>query len=244
MAGKELEFAQRHMPLRELVLPAPGTADLWLLDLLRLGSPLQPGEPMPAQGLTVRQQRAMRRFYLRLLLGSYLGLPGKDVHISRVIKGKPVLDPAQHESTLQFSMAASDGYCLIGVTSSAAIGVDLETRERQAGNPLGLARRYFSREEYAELAALPPTELPAAFLHSWACKEAMVKAAGHGIANRLARFTVNVRPGEPAAVLSMEEDDASAWQLRSFVAGQALMGAVTVRYPELKLRGFALLPVA
>ena len=157
-------------------------------------------------------------------------------------RGKPVLDSGAHDSPLDFSMAASGGHCLIGMTSDSVIGVDLEPRGRTAGNPLALARRYFSEPEYDTLASLPEALRDDAFLHTWACKEAVVKAGGMGIANMLCRFSVEVRPDRPSALLAMEGDDASAWQLRSVLLPGDWAGAVTVRYPELTLEGRSLLP--
>ena len=249
VAGAELELAERRLPLRDISPPAPGEAHLWLLDLPRLGSPLQPDEVIDRDRFPVRQQRTLRRFYLRLLLGAYLGLPGKDVHVLHGDRGKPVLDPEQHEDRLDFSVAASAARYLVGITSGAVIGVDLEPGDRRAGKPLALARRYFSSAEYEGLAKVDgglngSGVLDEAFLHTWACKEAVVKAGGTGIANALCRFTVDVRPGEPAAVLAMEDDDAAAWQLRSFRLPGELVGAVTVRYPTLALKGFVLDPPA
>jgi 4'-phosphopantetheinyl transferase len=249
--GAELQLEARRLPLRRLAPPAPGEAHLWLLDLARLGSPLQPDEPIDAARISAVQRRTLRRFYLRLLLGDYLGLPGKDVHVLRSGRGKPVLDPSHHDSPLDFSVAASGAYCLMGITSGAVIGVDLEPRGRRAGKPLALARRYFSAAEYEALAALSEgtdgkdgREIDEAFLHTWACKEAVVKAGGTGIANALCRFTVEVRPGQPTAVLAMDEDEADAWQLRSFSLPHGLVGAVTVRFPTLTLAGFRLEPPA
>lgn len=238
------EFIQRNLPLVDLAPPQPGAAHLWLIDLAQLGSPLQPDERIDPQNFPARQQRWLRRFYLRLLLGSYLGLPGKDVHIFRSKRGKPRLDRKHHDSPLDFSMAASSGRCLIGVTSGALIGVDLEPQDRRAGNPLALARRYFSAQEYAALKALAPAELNRAFLHTWACKEAVVKAAGQGIANALCRFTVDVRPDQPAQVLHIEQDEAQAWQLRCLSLPEGFIGAVTVRYPALEIASFQLTPRA
>lgn len=249
VAGRELELEARRLPLRELVAPPPGEAHLWLLDLPVLGSPLQPDEPIDRDRFPVRQQRTLRRFYLRLLLGAYLDLPGKDVHVVRDARGKPALDPARHATQLEFSLAASAGCCLVGITAGSVIGVDLEPGGRQAGKPLALARRYFSAAEYEGLTAIEGAGsdrrlLDEAFLHTWACKEAVVKAGGTGIANALCRFTVDVRPGAPAAVLAMEDDDAAAWQLRSFRLAGDLVGAVTVRYPTLSVRGYSLMPPA
>lgn len=249
--GAELQLEARRLPLRDLAPPAPGEAHLWLLDLSRLGSPLQPEEPIETERLSVAQRRTLRRFYLRLLLGDYLGIPGKDVQVLRRERGKPVLDPSVHDTRLDFSVAASGAHCLLGITTGAAIGVDLEPRGRRAGKPLALARRYFSSDEYETLARLAgngATEsarddgVDEAFLHTWACKEAVVKAGGTGIANALCRFTVEVRPGHPPAVLAMEADDAAAWRLRSFALPGGLVGAVTVRSPTLALAGYRLDP--
>lgn len=238
------DFSQRDLPLRDLVPPAPGQAHIWLLNLPELGSPLQPDEVIDPENFPAPQQRWLRRFYLRLLLGSYLGLPGKDVHVSRSERGKPRLDRARHQSALEFSMAASSSRCLIGVTSGAVIGVDLEPRTRRAGNPLALARRYFSPSEYEALKAFEGAELDRAFLHSWACNEAVVKAAGQGIANGLNRFSIDVRPDHPARILDIEKDDASAWQLRCFDVPDGFIGAVAVRNPELQIATYRLKPRA
>jgi len=69
-------------------------------------------------------QRTLRRFYLRLLLGAYLGVPGKEIAISRQVKGKPVLR-GRARRRLDFSMANSDGCCLIGICSDGLVGVDV-----------------------------------------------------------------------------------------------------------------------
>lgn len=237
-----LHLTEWRLPVRELSPPAPGTAHLWLLDLARLGSPLQPEVDLTDAPLPVPHRRTLRRFYLRLLLGAYLDLPGKDVHLVRSDRGKPVLNPNVHDSELDFSMAASGGHCLIGFTAGSVIGVDLEPRGRTAGKPLALARRYFSPSEYEALENESEARRDEAFLHTWACKEAVVKAGGTGIANMLCRFTVEVRPDHPGAVLAMDGDDPSAWQLRSVTLPGGWVGAVTVRYPTLLLDGRRLSP--
>jgi 4'-phosphopantetheinyl transferase len=242
-ATDALNFQPRKLPLHGLQVPAAGHVDLWFLDLVALGNPLSPLEPISRDALTPRQQRGLRRFYLRLLLGAYLGIAGKDVQVSRAVRGKPRLDQQAHAgSDLQFSSANSDACCLVGVTSATPIGVDLELTGRLAKQPLALARRYFSDDEYLALLKLEGERLDEAFLHTWACKEAVVKAAGHGIANQLCRFTVNVHPGQAPAVLAIDEDDPAAWRMAVFRPGRHHLGAVTVRHPGLEVQGFALLP--
>ena len=222
-------------------MPPDGLVHLWFLDLKKLGSPLilsQEGDAEAA--LLPRQERTIRRFYLRLLLGAYLGLSGKDVRISRMVKGKPVLEPMIHQHQLEFSLAGSKGCCLIGISTSGQLGVDLEMEGRKTSSPHSLARRYFSKEEQQGFSQLSGEDLDRAFLYTWACKEAVVKAAGHGIANQLCRFTVNTDPNAAPGVQRMLDDDVDAWRLAMVQPSVQHLGAVALRHERLEMQGFRL----
>jgi len=233
-------FSPRQLPLRQLEKPQGDAVHLWHLDFDQLTNPLNPDAAVKPSELCIFQQRATRRFYLRLLLGAYLGLPGKDIHIGRRIKGRPELDTAQSKYQLDFSMARSNSCYLIGISGGAAIGVDLEVASRRAGRPLALARRYFSVAETAALAQFDDAGLHRAFIHTWACKEAIVKASGMGIANQLCRFTVSVNPDEPPTVLNMQGDDHLAWKLAMARPAEGAIAAVAVRQPVVHVQGFSL----
>lgn len=233
-------FSPVSLPLRRLEAPAGGEVHLWHLDFSRLSNPLSGGEAARPGELSVFQQNTVRRFYLRLLLGAYLGIPGRDVRINRRLKGRPELDSTQSGGKLDFSVARSKGSYLVGVSDGAAIGVDLEIGARRAGKPLALAQRYFSAAETAALSALEGDELHRAFMHAWACKEAVVKASGLGIANQLCRFTVDVNPDNPPAMLDMDDDDPGAWRLAVVQPDAWAIAAVAVRQPGLSVRGFRL----
>jgi len=234
-------FDDVHLPLRALEKPRADEVHLWHLDLGKLSNPLNSSEPADSDALSVFQQRTTRRFYLRLILGAYLGLPGKDVHIIRRIKGRPELDPSLSSGELNFNVARSDGCYLVGVNSGAPIGVDMEMAARQPGKPMALAQRYFSPGEVAALAAYARDELRRAFLHTWACKEAVVKASGMGIANQLCRFSVDVDPDNPPSVLDMQDDDHKAWKLAFAQPAQGAIAVVAARQPEVRLVGYRLL---
>ncbi|MDX1460269.1 MAG: 4'-phosphopantetheinyl transferase superfamily protein [Xanthomonadales bacterium] len=234
----QVRFQDRALPLKALEAPGGGLVHAWFLDLSELASPVS-----DATHSGPRQERATRRFYLRLLLGAYLGLPGKAVRINRMRRGKPVLDRTHHADRLEFSMAASRGYCLIGITMQNPIGVDLEPAGRQARQPRALAHRYFSADEQKALSAVEDRDLARAFMHTWACKEAVVKAAGHGIANQLCRFTVCTDPREAPRIKSIDGDDPARWSLRMLNPTEGLLGAVAVRHPEMRIEGFRLRPV-
>ena len=233
-------FRPRQLPLRRLEKPRASEVHLWHLDFDRLSSPLNPVDGTDNRAWSFAQRRAVRRFYLRLLLGAYLDLPGKDVKIQRRMKGRPEIDAAQSRGELDFSVARSNSCYLIGVSSGAPVGVDLEIANRKAGRPLAVARRYFSTEETAALASMDEVRLRRAFMHTWACKEAIVKAHGLGIANQLCRFTVDVDPDRPPAVLHMQDDDHAAWRLAIAAPESRSVAAVAVRQQGIRLKGFNL----
>jgi 4'-phosphopantetheinyl transferase len=243
MGGKVMatgSFIHQQLPLRDLAGPEGDTVHLWYLDFQSLSNPLNADEKVDFRQLSAFQQRTNRRFYLRLLLGAYLGLPGKDVIINRRIKGRPELDSSQSGGNLDFSVARSGSAYLVGISNGATIGVDLEDADRRAGKPLALAERYFSDAETSELNRVPGGRLQEAFMRTWSCKEAMVKASGLGIANQLCRFTVEVNPDRPPALLAMPNNDECEWSLSIVRPDETKIAAVAVRQPRLNVQGFIL----
>lgn len=233
-------FIPQHLPLRHLPRPKDDTVHLWYLDFKRLSNPLSSDRNVDCASMSVFQQRTNRRFYLRLLLGAYLDVPGKDVVINRRIKGRPELEISQSNGELDFSVARSGCSYLIGISNGATIGVDLEVASRHAGKPLGVAERYFSEAETMALKQLDKHRLQQAFMRTWACKEAIVKASGLGIANQLCRFTVEVNPDKPPAVLDMPDGDHDEWTLALVKPTESKIAAIAVRQKNLEVKGFSL----
>jgi 4'-phosphopantetheinyl transferase len=228
------------IPLPRLEAPQADEVHLWFLDLGDLAGALR--DALGGGGaVSTGQRRFARRFYLRLLLGAYLGLPGKSVKINRKQRGKPVLDASVHDSEIHFSMAKSEDKLLIGFSTSSHIGVDLEPVGRRAHDALGVAQRYFSPAESAALAVLPAAEIDAAFLRIWACKEAVVKASGLGIANQFARFTVDTETDHPARVVDFEDGPATDWMLALVRPESHFLGAVAMRGKVTGIRAYRLL---
>ena len=238
------DFRARTIPLDNQTPPSPGEVHLWFLDLGCLSGALTAALGGDAGNGPVGAGQLLfaRRFYLRLLLGSYLGLPGKAVKINRRNRGKPVLDASFHPEDVHFSMAKSEDKLLIGISASSHIGVDLERADRKARNALGVAQRYFSPAEACALGALAPDRLDQAFLRVWACKEAVVKASGMGIANQFGRFTVDTEIGAPAAVLDFDNQGPGEWSLALVEPQDAFLGAVAIEDPLSTLKTFRLLP--
>ena len=238
------DFIHRTIPLDKQTPPLPGEIHLWFLDLGSLSGALTAalGGDAGSEPATAGPLLFARRFYLRLLLGSYLGLPGKAVKINRRNRGKPELDTSVHPEEIHFSMAKSEDKLLIGISASSHIGVDLEHADRQARNAMGVAQRYFCPAEASALASLDPGRLDQGFLRVWACKEAVVKASGMGIANQFSRFTVDTEVGTPAAVLDFDGQGPGDWSLALVEPADGFLGAVAVEDPLSTLKTFRLLP--
>ncbi|MBT8041510.1 MAG: 4'-phosphopantetheinyl transferase superfamily protein [Xanthomonadales bacterium] len=243
------DFTPCRVPLHGIERPAAGQIHLWFMDLGELAGSLRSalGGGEQAEGdahFSGGQLTFTRRFFLRLLLGAYLGIPGKSIRIVRNRRGKPVLDPKVHPDLLHFSIAKSGAGFLVGLSSNAYLGVDIESAGRRARNALGIARRYFSETEASALAALGADERDAAFLRTWSCKEAVVKSLGLGIANQLCRFSVETDMAKPAAVLAFEEDDPAAWWLQLVRPAEHFVGAIATRSEVSDLAAFRLLRAA
>jgi len=244
LLARARDFRTCTIPMDQQTPPSPGEVHLWFLDLGCLSGSLTAalGGDVTSQPVTAGALLFARRFYLRLMLGSYLGLPGKAVKINRGNRGKPVLDTSIHEEEFHFSMAKSEDKLLIGISASSHIGVDLEHSDRQARNAMGVAQRYFSPSEASALAKLEPEQLDEAFLRVWACKEAVVKASGMGIANQFDRFTVDTEVGTPAAVLDFEGKGPGEWSLALVEPLDGFLGAMATEDTLSTLKTFRLLP--
>lgn len=90
----------------------------------------------------------------------------------------------------------SGGRLLMAYARSGRIGVDIEASGRRA-SVMPIARRYFAGDEVEALSALDDPGRQQAFLRLWCAKEAVLKAAGCGIAFGLHRVAFDVSGDAP-----------------------------------------------
>ncbi len=173
-----------------LASPAPGVA-VWLCALDRptaevtsLLPALSADEQARAErfGTAVLRQRWIAgRATLRALLGQTLNLEPTAVRLRRGVRGRPELDG---EYSVDFNVSHTGDTALIaiaaGIGDDTRIGVDIEREDRKV-NADGLARKYLSDRERAEIALLAPDDRRRRFLRLWTCKEAMSKATGDAL---------------------------------------------------------------
>jgi len=184
-----------------------------------------------------RDRFVAARGALRDLLGRYTGVEPRLLRFSYDGYGKPSLDGVTGGGPLRFNVSHSNGLALYAVTRGREVGIDLEfVREDFA--TLEIAERFFSAREVSVLRTLPPCERAVAFFDCWARKEAYVKARGEGLSYPLALFTVSLTPGEPAALLSTEDDprEAARWSLIELFPGEGYRAALAVKGARPSLR--------
>jgi phosphopantetheinyl transferase len=130
--------------------------------------------------------RYMRsRGLLRHILGSYLRIAPKQLSFSVTAYGKPFL----RNRALHFNVSHSEGKALVAICRKHEIGVDIEGL-RPVPEASGIARRWFSEAENEWIRVSPEPER--AFLRCWVCREALLKATGHGFAGALDRASLGV----------------------------------------------------
>jgi 4'-phosphopantetheinyl transferase len=208
----------------------PRTVSVWTVDLDQplavvdaLRGHLDEAETLAAAARrddTLRNRYVVAHGALRSILGARLAIPPGEVEISRrcarcgdLAHGKPELAGKAANATdrLEFSLSHSESVALIGVTTGARVGVDVET-ERPRSRLDALAARVLGSEAHADWLDLAPTAQLRAFLEQWTAKEAYLKAIGAGV-------TVALRdvPVEP-----------EGWMVTGFVSPPGTVARVAV----------------
>jgi 4'-phosphopantetheinyl transferase len=188
-----------------LCVPAPVHVWHWRTDFeeSRCASLLQllsPAERDKAASFRFPQDRArslIAHAGLRRILGAYLGLSPEGISFAVTATGKPCLADA---AAVSFNLAHSGAFAAAAVSRGRDIGIDLE-QIRPGPGLGGIAERFFSPAERAWLESQTGQWLEG-FYRLWTAKEAILKAAGTGLAAPLDQAPV--RPGA----------DAPPWHLR------------------------------
>jgi 4'-phosphopantetheinyl transferase len=173
-----------------------------------------------------RAHYIVARGSLRGILSRYLLLEPREMRFSYNSYGKPALDPAFHSEILHFNLSHAQGLALYAFASSRQVGIDIEGL-RTDFPWAEVAERFFSPQEHRALHALPADMRYQAFFNCWTRKEAYLKARGDGLGHPLDRFSVSLRPGEPAELLYSEvPGEAARWSLQELWPGPGYVAAL------------------
>ena len=141
----------------------------------------------------------MTRSLVRVVLGDRLGVPARELRVSRTDTGKPIVAEGVH-----FNVSHSGDLILVALSARRAIGVDVE-RRREVERVAAMTKRWLDDRERKEMdrlvaAGASPSD---AFLRLWSLKEARLKALGVGISGASGAELHRVR-AEPLDALLAE----------------------------------------
>lgn len=212
--------------------------DVWRVDLnpgpghtARLEKALSPIERTQAVAFRFPRDRLrfiVRRGALRHVLSHYTGIRPGALLFSRLPGGKPRLAVRSGSPTPEFSVTRSENRALIAVSIHGPVGVDIEF-VRPVAELDSLAERFFAPGERAALQRVPKNQWITAFFTLWTRKEAVLKAAGLGLADGLDGFEIPLVPAEAGLTVSpLPGSDRTGWTLFDLNAGPEFKAALAV----------------
>lgn len=166
----------------------------------------------------------------RSVLGAALGLAPSALRFELGPHGRPELAPGQSDLGLRFNLSHARGMVACAIALERDVGVDVEQVDRRV-EIAQLARQVFSDSERAALFALGTDAQRERFFRLWTLKEGYIKAVGKGLAIPLR--CVSLQLDDPGAIRVMfsppVEDDAAAWQFRTYWPTPGHMISVAAR---------------
>ncbi|MDH3639096.1 MAG: 4'-phosphopantetheinyl transferase superfamily protein [Gammaproteobacteria bacterium] len=178
-----------------------------------------------------RRRFVVRRAALRALLGRYTDSPASALRFLYSPRGKPELSGCTNSDAIHFSSSHSHELCIIAVTETGPIGVDIEYL-RPIPEADDIARRHFSEAELRDLMDVAPLDHQRAFFNCWTRKEAYVKAVGDGLSIPLDSFDVTLMPGDPPRMLADRLGGGmSVWSLFDLKLAAGYVAALALEHP-------------
>jgi 4'-phosphopantetheinyl transferase len=165
-----------------------------------------------------RKRYLVTRAMVRTVLSRYAPIAPADWEFATNPYGRPEIANRDNQVLgLCFNISHTRGLIALGVTRHRALGVDVENLLTRPVS-IGIADRFFSPTEVAELASVPHERRQDRFFEYWTFKESYIKARGMGLSLPLDRFSFHF-PHEGAVRLAIDPelgDDASRWSFWQF----------------------------
>lgn len=162
-----------------------------------------------------RKRYLVTRAMVRTVLSRYAPVAPADWSFSTNAYGRPEIATRHGDAAgLCFNVSHTRGLIALGVSRHRALGVDVENLLARPASP-GIADRFFSPTEVAELNSLPHEQRGHRFFEYWTFKESYIKARGMGLSLPLDRFSCHF-PHEQAVRIAVDPelgDDGDRWSL-------------------------------
>jgi 4'-phosphopantetheinyl transferase len=176
---------------------------------------------------------------LRKLISTYLELAPDEARLVYNKYGKPFISDDQNRGALSFNLSHSNGMALYAVARRRRVGIDIE-HMREDFATLEVARRFFSKDEFEALKAMPTDQRTKAFFNCWSRKESYIKAIGMGVSYPLDGFSVSLALDVAPALQNVYTDptEAARWKMYDLDAAEGYAAALIVENPPVALRRF------
>ncbi|MEZ2127558.1 MULTISPECIES: 4'-phosphopantetheinyl transferase superfamily protein [unclassified Sinorhizobium] len=223
------------------ILTAPGEVHLWIFDVAQLSAStsefcrryLSPDELERARRFRFAEDQirfAIGRGFIRKILSFYVDRPPSDIRFDLGRHGKPVLCDAD----LNVNWSHSGSMWSLAVSGGGRVGIDIEA-EARAADWAGPASIAFGPDEIEYIIhERDPDRRKRQFLQLWTRKEALLKAIGKGLHDKMAAISVIGRHGAPADVLDLGID--GRWWLNPFATGPLFCGALVTDFEAAGIR--------
>jgi 4'-phosphopantetheinyl transferase len=192
--------------------------------------------PQQAAGRTALRDPRVRAAAHRFL-EAQLALQNVPPLFSRALHGKPRL--ASVGTPIEFNLSHAGTRSLIALSATLPVGIDIEAVVEVDDET---AAAVLSPPELAALHALPAMARARAFTRYFVAKEAILKAAGTGIApsgeSLLGGIEVGIDPGDSFRPLRLPErlGPVADWRLVNVNAGAGFEAALAFKAPGAEVR--------
>ena len=132
--------------------------------------------------------------------------------------GKPFLAKPKHEGSQLFNLSHTEQLAAVAIGQDAMLGIDAECNIR-TDLTFELAQEFFSEEELAIVAALPPARQHQSLFDFWTLKESYIKAVGQGLTIPLDTFAFTLGNAQMPPRLTRKAcqyDSIANWHFRQF----------------------------
>ena len=231
------------MPEARMGMPTSGEVHIWFTRLDntpdKFQDVLSPDEQDRSERFhheTDRKRYAARHGLLRLLLGRYLNLEAENIHFELKGNGKPRLANYFGTGELFFSTAHSKGLALFAFSQDSVIGIDIEYI-RDINHMEPIAERFFSPGERTAFQGLTNGKKRETFFRIWTRKEALLKATGEGISDRLDEIDTSPVIDNSTSKISSGPVSyrGSTWYINDFQIDGCYQAALASRQEPIKI---------
>ena len=177
----------------------------------------------------------LTRALCRKVLSTYVETPPESWRFESNDYGKPAISHPDAGKYLEFNLTNTPGLVACMVSDRYHVGVDAEAFDRKS-TTLDIAKRFFSKREFAELQTHPAESLTRRFFHYWTLKEAYIKVRGMGMSIPLADFSMIENADNGIEVVHHTEGEHTQYQWyfeQCELVNKYLLG-MSVRLPDVQ----------